>query len=66
MPAAVDTAGISVTWLRYRAVILTGVLTGVAGAYLSIAQKTGVGVEIIPARAASTHRSISRGARHVP
>ncbi len=24
-PAAVDTAGISVTWLRYRAVILTGV-----------------------------------------
>lgn len=40
-PAAVDTAGISVTWLRYRAVILTGVLTGIAGAYLSIAQNAG-------------------------
>lgn len=38
-PAAVDTAGISVAWLRYRAVICTGVLTGVAGAYLSIAQQ---------------------------
>jgi simple sugar transport system permease protein len=40
-PAAVDTAGISVAWLRYRAVICTGVLTGVAGAYLSIAQQAG-------------------------
>jgi simple sugar transport system permease protein len=40
-PAAVDTAGISVTWLRYRAVIVTGVLTGVAGAYLSVAQNAG-------------------------
>jgi simple sugar transport system permease protein len=38
-PAAVDTAGISVAWLRYRAVICTGVLTGFAGAYLSIAQQ---------------------------
>ena len=37
-PAAVDTAGISVAWLRYRAVLLTGVLTGFAGAYLSLAQ----------------------------
>ncbi len=37
-PAAVDTAGISVTWLRYRAVICCGVLCGFAGAYLSIAQ----------------------------
>ena len=40
-PAAVDTAGISVAWLRYRAVICTGVLTGVAGAYLSVAQNAG-------------------------
>jgi general nucleoside transport system permease protein len=40
-PAAVDTAGISVAWLRYRAVICTGVLTGIAGAYLSIAQQAG-------------------------
>jgi ABC-type uncharacterized transport system permease subunit len=40
-PAAVDTAGISVTWLRYRAVICTGVLTGIAGAYLSVSQNAG-------------------------
>jgi simple sugar transport system permease protein len=37
-PAAVDTAGISVTWLRYRAVLCAGFLCGFAGAYLSIAQ----------------------------
>lgn len=40
-PAAVDTAGISVIWLRYRAVIVCGVLCGIAGAYLSIAQSSG-------------------------
>ncbi len=37
-PDAVDTAGISVEWLRYRALIFTGVLCGMAGAYLSTAQ----------------------------
>ncbi len=37
-PAAVDTAGISVPALRYRAVLVTGVLCGIAGAYLSTAQ----------------------------
>ncbi len=36
-PAAVDTAGISVTWLRYRALIVGGALCGIAGAYLSTA-----------------------------
>lgn len=40
-PAAVDTAGISVAWLRYRALICTGILTGVAGAYLSMVQNGG-------------------------
>ena len=40
-PAAVDTAGISVAWLRYRAVIICGVLTGFAGTYLSVAQAAG-------------------------
>ena len=40
-PAAVDTAGISVAWLRYRAVIVCGVLCGLAGSYLSIAQSAG-------------------------
>jgi simple sugar transport system permease protein len=37
-PIAVDAAGISVTALRYRAVLLCGLLTGLAGTYLSIAQ----------------------------
>ena len=40
-PAAVDTAGISVVALRYQALIIGGVLSGVAGAYLSIAQGAG-------------------------
>lgn len=34
-PHAVDTAGISVAWLRYRAVIIAGVLCGLAGAFIS-------------------------------
>ncbi|MDP6706566.1 MAG: ABC transporter permease [Alphaproteobacteria bacterium] len=37
-PLAVDTAAISVAWMRYRAVICAGVLSGIAGAYLSTAQ----------------------------
>ncbi|GAB5509003.1 MAG: ABC transporter permease [Hyphomicrobiales bacterium] len=37
-PQAVDTAGISVTLLRYQAVVICGVLCGLAGAYLSTAQ----------------------------
>ena len=40
-PGAVDTAGISVIWLRYRAVIICGILCGMAGAYLSVAQNAG-------------------------
>jgi general nucleoside transport system permease protein len=37
-PAAVDTAGISVTQLRYSGVLICGVFAGIAGAYLAIAQ----------------------------
>ena len=36
-PAAVDTAGISVAWMRYKAMMVTGMLCGLAGAYLSTA-----------------------------
>jgi ABC-type uncharacterized transport system permease subunit len=42
-PKAVDTAGISVVKLRYQAVIITGLLCGIAGAYFSIAQGSGFG-----------------------
>jgi simple sugar transport system permease protein len=37
-PLAVDSAGISVAWLRYRAMLICGLMTGIAGTYLSIAQ----------------------------
>jgi general nucleoside transport system permease protein len=40
-PQAVDTAGVSVAWLRYRAVLLCGLLTGIAGTYVSIAENAG-------------------------
>jgi len=42
-PKAVDTAGISVIALRYRAVLITGLLCGFAGAFFSIAQGSGFG-----------------------
>ncbi|MEM8686256.1 MAG: ABC transporter permease [Pseudomonadota bacterium] len=41
VPEAVDSAGVSVIWLRYRAVIIAGLLCGVAGAYLSTGQGAG-------------------------
>ena len=52
-PAAVDTAGISVAWLRYRAVMITGLLCGIAGAYLSTAQSAGFGRDMTAGRASS-------------
>ncbi len=42
-PEAVDSAGISVAVLRYRAMICCGVLCGIAGTYLSIAQNAAFG-----------------------
>lgn len=40
-PEAVDSAGISVSLLRYKAVIIAGILCGIAGAYLSTAHGSG-------------------------
>ncbi|WP_417310571.1 ABC transporter permease [Devosia sp.] len=40
-PKAIDTAGISVTWMRYKALVITSVLVGIGGSYLSIAQTSG-------------------------
>lgn len=37
-PLAVDTAGISVSRLRYKSVMIAGILCGIAGTYLAIAQ----------------------------
>ena len=40
-PGAVDTAGVSVVRLRYAAVLIAGLLCGIAGAYLSTGQSAG-------------------------
>lgn len=40
-PAAVDTAGVSVVGLRYAAVVICGLLCGIAGAYLATALQAG-------------------------
>jgi general nucleoside transport system permease protein len=40
-PAAVDTAGVSVVRLRYAAVMIAGLLCGIAGAYLSTGMSAG-------------------------
>ncbi|MEL6207344.1 MAG: ABC transporter permease [Pseudomonadota bacterium] len=40
-PAAVDTAGVSVTGLRFAAVAICGLLCGLAGAYLATALQAG-------------------------
>jgi general nucleoside transport system permease protein len=40
-PSAVDTAGINVTGMRYRALVVTGLLCGIAGTYLSIGHNAG-------------------------
>lgn len=40
-PAAVDTAGVSVVSLRYWAVMISGVLCGIGGTYLSVSQAAG-------------------------
>ena len=45
-PAAVDTAGVSVVGLRYAAVMIAGILCGLAGAYLSTALSAGFGREM--------------------
>lgn len=49
-PAAVDTAGVSVVELRYAAVAITGILCGVAGAYMATALQAGFGREMTAGR----------------
>lgn len=49
-PESVDTAGISVIRLRYTAVAITGILCGLAGAYMSTALQAGFGREMTAGR----------------
>jgi len=49
-PAAVDTAGVSVVSLRFAAVAITGVLCGLAGAYMATALQAGFGREMTAGR----------------
>ncbi len=49
-PAAVDTAGVSVVGLRFVAVAITGILCGLAGAYMATALQAGFGREMTAGR----------------
>jgi len=49
-PSSVDVAGISVIGMRFKALIITGLLCGLAGAYLSTAQAAGFGREMTAGR----------------
>ncbi|MCJ8138671.1 ABC transporter permease [Falsirhodobacter halotolerans] len=49
-PAAVDTAGVSVIGTRYAAVLITGLLCGMAGAYMATALQAGFGREMTAGR----------------
>ena len=49
-PAAVDTAGVSVPRLRFSAVLIAGVLCGLAGAYMATALQAGFGKEMTAGR----------------
>ena len=49
-PASVDTAGVSVIRLRFAAVMITGVLCGLAGAYMSTGLQAGFGREMTAGR----------------
>ena len=49
-PAAVDTSGVSVTGLRYAALAITGVLCGLAGAYMATGLQAGFGREMTAGR----------------
>jgi simple sugar transport system permease protein len=49
-PASVDTAGVSVRNLRYSAVMVTGILCGLAGAYMACGLQAGFGREMTAGR----------------
>jgi general nucleoside transport system permease protein len=49
-PASVDTAGVSVVRLRFSAVLIAGVLCGLAGAYMSTGLQAGFGREMTAGR----------------
>lgn len=49
-PSSVDTAGVSVVRMRFKALLITGLLCGIAGAYLSTSQAAGFGKEMTAGR----------------
>jgi general nucleoside transport system permease protein len=49
-PASVDTAGVSVVRLRYTALAITGILCGLAGAYMAAGLQAGFGKEMTAGR----------------
>lgn len=49
-PASVDTSGVSVVRMRYMALVIAGILCGIAGAYLATAQGAAFGREMTAGR----------------
>lgn len=49
-PASVDTAGVSVVGLRFGAIAITGLLCGLAGAYMATSLQAGFGREMTAGR----------------
>lgn len=49
-PASVDTAGVSVVRLRFAALAITGILCGLAGAYMAAGLQAGFGKEMTAGR----------------
>jgi simple sugar transport system permease protein len=49
-PASVDTAGVSVARLRFAAVLIAGILCGLAGAYMATGLQAGFGREMTAGR----------------
>jgi len=49
-PSSVDTAGVSVVRLRFWAVVIAGILCGLAGAYMSAGLQAGFGKEMTAGR----------------
>jgi general nucleoside transport system permease protein len=65
-PSAVDTAGISVSAMRYQALIVTGVLCGIAGAYLSTAHNASFIRDMTAGRADLRQVAAGAGAARLP
>ncbi len=63
-PAMVEAAGMSVQGLRYQALLMNGVLCGLAGAYLTLAQNASFSPNMTAGRGFIALGAVLLGARH--